>query len=79
MVDLVACCHCVATLFFRLGVVRLAKVSAVVGDHCSVLVDALWLCITLALLRPVLTCVAAYCLAGYVYHCNVLHGELLLQ
>lgn len=62
--------------FFRLSVVRLAEVSAVVGDHCSVLVDALWRCITLALLRPVLTCVAAYCLEGDVYHCNVLHGEL---
>lgn len=41
--------------------------SAVVGDHCSVLVDALWLCTALALLQPVLTCVAAYCLKGDVY------------
>lgn len=39
------------------------------------LVDALWLCISLALLRPVLTCVAANYLEGDVYDCNVLHGE----
>lgn len=39
----------VATLLSRLGVVRLAQVSVVVGEHCGVLVDALWFCTTLAL------------------------------
>ncbi len=40
------------------------------------MMDALWLCTTPALLRPVLTCVAAYCLEGDVKYCNVLHGDL---
>lgn len=63
------CCMLSLSVFPRFSfvfhhVVLLAEVSAVVGDHCSVLVDALWLCMTLALLRPVLTCVAAYCFRG---------------
>lgn len=61
---------------FRHSVVPLAELSAVVGDLCSVMVDALWLCMTLALLQPVSTCVAAYCPGVDVYHYNVLHGEL---
>lgn len=64
----------VSPRFSLVSVVRLAEVSVVVGDLCSVLLDALWLCTTL--LQPVLTCVAAYRLKGDVYHCIVLHGEL---
>lgn len=57
--------------------VPLAGLWAVVGGRCSVLVDAVWLCMTRALLRPVLTCVAAYCVPpGDMYGCDVPFGEL---
>lgn len=76
VVDLVACCHCwCCHAFFRHSVVWLAEVSAVVGDLCSVLVVALWLCTTLHFC-DLCWRVAAYCLEGDVYHCNVLHEEL---
>lgn len=71
-----ACCHCRCCHAspFRRSVVPLAGLWAVVGGRCRVLVDAVWLCMTRALLRPVLTCVAAYtvspgwCCATVMYH-----------